>query len=249
MNLPQWITVFPGVWKYESGDSPLTLTGLAGVAPAPYLRELPQTAMRTRVQIDTFNGSTVLRMPLAQGEQVFGCGLLFQHVISQHALYHLRADHSAGLDNGRTHAPVPFLATSLGFGLFCNTPEPVTISVGTTQRVEDKDLITEIDRATDSDWKCFYEPSYLEVAVEASSVQFVLFQGTDLKDCTARFNLFCGGGCLPPKWGLGLWHRTNISMTSDGVREVVKEYQKHDFPLSVIGLEPGWQNASYPCSY
>ena len=31
--------------------------------------------------------------------------------------------------------------------------------------------------------------------------------------------------------------------------EWVEEYKKHHFPLSVIGLEPGWQSGSYPCTY
>ena len=245
----KWIAEFPGVWKYESGELPVTLTGLAGVEPASYLKELPETELPERVQCNVFNGNTVLRIPLEKGEQVFGCGLLFHHVISKNAVYHLRMDHSAGVDNGRTHAPVPFLATDKGFGLFCNTPDPVTISVGTTQRMEDKAKIVEHDRGTDSGWNCYNEPFYLEIAVESESVQFVLFQGTDLKDCTARFNLFCGGGCLPPKWGLGVWHRTNMTMNSQEVRQVVNDYREHHFPLSVLGLEPGWQSASYPCSY
>jgi alpha-D-xyloside xylohydrolase len=29
----------------------------------------------------------------------------------------------------------------------------------------------------------------------------------------------------------------------------VKEFKHHQFPLSVIGLEPGWQSRSYPCTY
>jgi len=29
----------------------------------------------------------------------------------------------------------------------------------------------------------------------------------------------------------------------------VAEFKKHQFPLSVIGLEPGWQSKSYPCTY
>ncbi len=249
MDSINWHTQFPGVWTFETEDAPTTLTGIAGVEPAPFLQELPKTAMPERCQLDNFNGNTVLRLPLAKDEQVFGCGLLYQRVISKNVVYHLRVDHSAGTDNGRTHAPVPFLATNKGLGIFCNTPAPVSIYVGTTQRVEDKEKVMEHDRGTDPEWKAFYEPFFLEISVASPSVQFVMFQGADLKDCTARFNLFCGGGCLPPKWGLGIWHRTNMKMNSQEVREVVKSYQNNNFPLAVVGLEPGWQSASYPCSY
>ena len=249
MRLAKWKEVFPGVWKYDTGKPPATLTGLAGVKPSPFLSELPKTEKQKRPETGRFNGYAVIRVPLEENEQVFGCGLLFQHVISRNAVYHLRADHSTGIDNGRTHAPVPFVATDKGFGLFCNTPESVTIHIGTAQRLEDKEKITERDRASDPGWKCFNDPYYLEIAVKAEAVQFVLFQGKDLKDCTARFNLFCGGGVIPPKWGLGLWHRTNMTMNSKEVRAVVRDYKAHNFPLAVIGLEPGWQSASYPCSY
>ncbi len=245
----KWHARFPGIWTFEQGEASITLTGIAGIKPAPYLKQLADTEKPERISIDSFNGHTVLRIPLEKDEQVFGCGLLFQHVISKNAVYHLRVDHSSGIDNGRTHAPVPFLATSKGLGIFCNTPAPVSIFIGSAQRVEDKEKIVEHDRATDPEWKAFYEPLFIEIGVASDSVQFVMFQGENLKDCTARFNLFCGGGCLPPKWALGVWHRTNIKMNSRDVREVVNEYQKHDFPLAVIGLEPGWQSASYPCSY
>ena len=80
-------------------------------------------------------------------------------------------------------------------------------------------------------------------------MEFLLFRGTDMKDCTARFNLYCGGGFIPPKWGLGVWHRTNMTMTENEIRKVAEDYKQHDFPLSVIGLEPGWQSNAYPCSY
>jgi alpha-D-xyloside xylohydrolase len=61
--------------------------------------------------------------------------------------------------------------------------------------------------------------------------------------------LYNGGGCLPPKWGLGFWHRTPTLYTDAQVLNEVSEFKKHQFPLSVIGLEPGWQSKSYPCTY
>jgi alpha-D-xyloside xylohydrolase len=29
----------------------------------------------------------------------------------------------------------------------------------------------------------------------------------------------------------------------------VAEFDKRDFPLDVIGLEPGWQSMAYPCTF
>ena len=38
------------------------------------------------------------------------------------------------------------------------------------------------------------------------------------------------------------------SSDSDVLKEVA-DFEKYDFPLEVIGLEPGWQSFAYPCSF
>ena len=244
----EWKKFCPGIWKGVAGRPVLTLTGASGKKPLKRLIQLAETDLPGNITCETFGKYTVLRMVLEEDERVFGGGLLFQQVITENQVYHLRVDHYAGVDNGRTHAPVPFVATSKGVGLLCNTPEKVDLYIRTAHRKEDKSSVTEHDRVNE-DWRCYNPPFFIEIAVESANVEFVLFHGNDLKDCVSRFNLFCGGGFIPPKWGLGLWHRTNINMDEKGVQAVVDEYKKHNFPLSVIGLEPGWQSGSYPCTY
>jgi len=29
----------------------------------------------------------------------------------------------------------------------------------------------------------------------------------------------------------------------------VKAFEKHDFPLDFIGVEPGWHSMAYPCTF
>lgn len=245
-----WKNVYPGVWTFQTGNPVLTLTGVSGRTPSDRLNQLPETACpEHKIQLDTMGKYTVLRLALNDDDRVFGGGLLFQQVSTDHQVYHLRVDHYAGMESGRTHAPVPFVVLSNGVGLFCNTPEKVDFYIRTAHRKEDKAKITERNRAKDPDWSCYNPPYYVEIAVESSDVEFLLFCGKDMKDCVSRFNLYCGGGFIPPKWGLGLWHRTNMFMDENDVRRVVDEYKKHDFPLSVVGLEPGWQSGAYPCTY
>ncbi len=38
------------------------------------------------------------------------------------------------------------------------------------------------------------------------------------------------------------------SSDADVLKEI-DDFRKHDFPLDVIGLEPGWQSFAYPCSF
>ena len=72
---------------------------------------------------------------------------------------------------------------------------------------------------------------------------------TAMLDVVRRFNLMNGGGTLPPKWGLGFWQRVGSLLTDKEVETEVGDFEKRGYPLSVIGLEPGWQSCSYPCSY
>jgi alpha-D-xyloside xylohydrolase len=68
-------------------------------------------------------------------------------------------------------------------------------------------------------------------------------------DVVRRFNLYNGGGALPPRWGLGFWHRVPTLFSDKEVNEEVAKFEKRGFPLSVVGLEPGWMSRSYPWTY
>ena len=48
---------------------------------------------------------------------------------------------------------------------------------------------------------------------------------------------------------MGFWHRVPTLFSDKEVNEEVAEFEKRGFPLSVIGLEPGWMSRSYPCTY
>jgi len=243
-----WNRFSPGVWRAETGSEPITLTGLSGVDPAPGLREGPEADFPVDVEADETSEFLVLRIPLSDEERIFGCGLRFHSIVCRNTVVHLRADHYHGNDDGRTHAPVPFFVSTGGYGFFADTPDPVSIYIGTTQRLSDKPEVEERDRATDPQWRCYNSPEFVEIAIRSKKARLVVFAG-GIGKCVARFNLYCGGGFIPPKWGLKLWHRTGMSMTGRDVLALVGEYEKRKFPLGVIGLEPGWQSNSYPCSY
>lgn len=245
----QWKQFSPGVWTACIGSDMPPLTGYASITPSQALWNFPDQPFFDKVACDLFGEYTVFRIPIQDHEQIFGAGLQFKKTIRFGNVLHLRCDHYGKEDNGRTHAPVPFHVSTENYGLFIDTPEEVSYYFHTSQRKEDKTQIVECDRGSDPSWQCCYKPYYMEIAVRTDSMKIVLFRGDNIKDCVARFNLFCGGGCLPPKWGLGFWHRTGMYMTQSEIFNIIKDYQDHHFPLSVLGLEPGWQNASYPCSY
>jgi len=105
------------------------------------------------------------------------------------------------------------------------------------------------DRNSDKTWTSQPYSDNVSILVPAEGVEVMVFGGPTMLDAVSRFNLYNGGGCLPPKWGLGFWHRTPTLYSDSMVINEVSEFKRHQFPLSVIGLEPGWQSKSYPCTY
>ncbi|MDE7325153.1 MAG: DUF5110 domain-containing protein, partial [Lachnospiraceae bacterium] len=64
-----------------------------------------------------------------------------------------------------------------------------------------------------------------------------------------RYNLFAGGGCLPPMWGLGIWYRTYGGSDENTVLRLAEQFRGEHMPVDVLGLEPGWHSHSYSCTY
>ena len=161
----------------------------------------------------------------------------------------LHEDHYDGVDNGRSHAPIPFYVSSKGYGVFINSARYIDIWVGTGVRVDSKNPPVVRDRNTDRKWSAAPYSDNVEVLIPAEGVELYVFGGPSTLDAVSRFNLYQGGGCLPPKWGLGFWHRTPTLFNDQQLLAEVEGFTKHQFPLTVIGLEPGWQSKAYPCTY
>ena len=250
----QWHEILPGVWKTVYGKpDPYTLLSAAEVKPN-------QTAIEKMVKTDLLlekgdikaemvNGKVYLRFPLERGEQIFGFGLNFQTVHQRGRILTLHVDHYGSSDNGRTHAPVPFYVSSRGYGVLINSAEYLSVWVGTGVRKDSKNPPEVKDRNTDRTWSSRPYSDIVEVLVPADGVEVLLFAGPTTLDAVRRYNLYCGGGCLPPRWGLGFTQRVHRLFSADQALEEALEFEKRGFPLDFIGLEPGWQSRSYPCTF
>ena len=54
----------------------------------------------------------------------------------------------------------------------------------------------------------------VEILVPAAGVEVYVFAGPTTLDAVRRFNLFNGGGVLPPRWGLGFTQRVRSLFTA-----------------------------------
>lgn len=249
-----WTKVAPGVWKgiigkpedYDllkaSGTKP-NIEGLGKLAKADF--PLSQAAIKADLQ----DGKTYLRFPLQKDEQIYGFGLNFQTVHQRGKILQLHVDHYGGKDNGRTHAPTPFYVSSNGYGVLINSARYIDVYAGTAVSKDSKNPPVEKDRNTDKTWSSRPYSDAVEILVPAAGVEFYVFAGPTALNAVQRFNLFHGGGVLPPRWGLGFTQRVRSLYNAEDVEKEADAFKEKGYPLDFIGLEPGWQSKAYPGTF
>ncbi len=249
-----WEQVAPGVWKGVVGTpESYSLLQVAGTTPKmegfSRLPEVTLPAFASEIKGDIQDGQTALRIPLQRKEQLYGFGLNFQTVHQRGKILNLHVDHYGGKDNGRTHAPVPFYVSSQGYGVFINSARYITVYAGSGALKDSPNAPVAKDRNTDKSWSSRPYSDAVSILVPAPGTEIYLFAGPTPMDVVRRYNLFCGGGTLPPRWGLGFTQRTQKLYTAEQVKQEADEFERQGYPLDFIGLEPGWQSKAYPCTF
>lgn len=249
-----WQAVAPGVWRYSEGEKEkINLLDAARITPkAARLREFPDRPFPINpewINISRRKGKLYLKFPLEKEEQLYGFGLQFKQVNRRGSIYYLHVDHYDGQDNGRTHAPVPFYVSSKGYGVLINSARYLTVYAAAAVRMDSPHPPRIYNRNTDAGWQALPESDTVEILVPADNAEILVFGGQSLLEIVQKYNLYCGGGCLPPKWGLGFTYRTHTLSSDRQILQEVQAFEDKGFPLDFIGLEPGWMSRSYPCSY
>jgi len=246
--------VAPGVWRARVGaPEDLTLLSAAGAAPRlEALGRLPRPPFPlaldgTDARVAT--GKVALRLPLGADEEIYGLGVDFKAVRRTGSTFQLHVDHWGGV-TGRTHAPVPFYVSSRGYGVFIDSSRYITVSVGLGVRLATPEKPPAIDRTSQpAAWVERPRSDAIEALVPAPGVDVYVFGGPTMLDAVRRYNLFDGGGALPPKWGLGFMARTPLAYSAAQVLDEVAQFRARGIPLDMIGLEPGWHDHAYPTSF
>ncbi|WP_421940108.1 glycoside hydrolase family 31 protein [Pedobacter sp.] len=249
-----WTEVEPGVWKGVFGvPESYNLLTASGVKPDHQSLKALGTAIfpfaGSPVVAQQLDGKTYLRFPLHHTEQLYGFGLNFQTVHQRGKILELHVDHYGGKDNGRTHAPTPFYVSSAGYGVFINSARYIKVWTGTSMRQESKAFPTPKDRNTDKTWSSRNQSDEVEILVPGTGIEIYVFGGPKTIDAIKRYNLFNGGGYLPPRWGLGFTQRLMTRSTAEEVEQEVDAFKAKGYPLDFVGLEPGWQSKAYPGTF
>jgi alpha-glucosidase (family GH31 glycosyl hydrolase) len=250
---PTWEQVAPGVWKAQIGEPEgLTLLGAAGIKPSTTaLKAMPEAGFpldQKEIEARQWDAKTSLRFPLALGEDVYGLGVDFERMRRTGSVFLLHVDHW-GKQTGRTHAPVPLYVSTNGYAVLFDTARYLKVSVGHGVRLAARDKPPVIDRTTGKGWSAMPRSDSIEALANAEGMEVLVFAGPTPMDAIRRYNLYCGGGALPPKWGLGFLARMKAKYTAEQSLAEIAEFRKQGIPLDMLGLEPGWHDHAYPCSF
>lgn len=266
---PKWTEVAAGVWKTTIGQAGAhTLLSAAGGTPSrEALAHMPKADFPLDpAEIDgrIVRGKTTVRFPLANNEDIYGLGVDFSSMRRNGGVFELHVDHwdSQRAITGRTHAPVPLYVSTKGFAVLFDTASYLKVNVGHGVRLAAKEKPPVVDRTTgkimpaqpggesvDGRWEAQPRSDSIEVLANAPGMDVYVFGGPSPLDAVRRYNLYSGGGAVPPKWGLGFMNRVRTNYTADQVLADIAEFKDHGIPLDMIGLEPGWMDHAYPCSF
>lgn len=205
------------------------------------------------VKFSVTNRGCKMEIPLAFGEEIFGFGLQlksFNHKGSKKRLCP-NADPITG--NGDSHAPVPFYVTTKGYGVLVDTARYVSFYCGYARNknrppVPNNTVITSTRELYEKSGLKEETAMIIDIPV-AEGIDLYIFKGESITEVVEQYNLFSGGGVMPPLWGLGMFYRCYAKNTDEKVLKTAQYFRDHHIPCDIIGLEPGWQSSSYACSY
>ncbi len=249
-----WQPIEPGVWKGVVGTpEKYSLLSVAECSPLKEgLLRLPNAdipPISDKITGNIQDGKTALCFPLEKEEQIYGFGLNFKTVHQRGRILELHVDHYHERDDGRTHAPVPFYVSSSGYGVLINSARYIKVYAGSGIRKDSPNADIARDRNTDKKWTTKAYSDAVSILIPAEGVEIYLLAGPTPMDAIRRYNLFCGGGAMPPRWGLGFTQRTQSLFSAEQVKKETDEFEHRGYPLDFMGLEPGWQSKAYPCTF
>lgn len=195
----------------------------------------------------------VVELPLEPDEQIYGFGLQLKSFNHTGYKLTLRVNSDPAANTGDTHAPVPFFVTNKGYGIYFDTARYIEAYCGFTkkQRRENADN-TDIAIDTYELYKKREnrEEKYMTVLIpSAEGIDLYLFEGENITDVVSQYNMFSGGGCDVPEWGLGVMYRCFGRSNSKDIRAFADYFRTAEIPCDILGFEPGWQSGSYPCTF
>lgn len=258
--------VAPGIWRLHFGhpeaftpthfrSAPMDAAGLAKLPPAG---SMPLNAADISFHVSRRGCSLLL--PMSRQESVYGFGLstrLFDMTQGKSGQtgrrVFLEPTDSPENELGESHAPVPFYVSPAGYGVFVDTARFASFYTGNDAPVGGAGEADEGGAQTSTaelyKARARRVKTMLVDVPAAPGVDVYVFGGPTMLDAVERYNLFSGGGALPPLWGLGVHYRGYTKYGADQTLALAARIRAEHIPCDVWGVEPGWQSRAYSCSF
>ncbi len=259
---PRCAEVAPGVWRVRFGQ-PEKFTPLRFREHPPRLEAMARLESSDTIPIKpseigfrTGARGAVLELPFEAEERFYGLGMNLR-VFQLSGKKTVCVSDNQTTELGHSHAPAPFYVSSRGYGVYVDTARYAAFYFGNLNALRDTGLAdksADEGRIADSTEE-LYRPrgsGSRSVGVDlptARGVDLYLFAGPGMRQAVQRYNLFAGGGCLPPMWGLGAWYRASAKLDQREVTAFLREFRQRNIPCDVFGLEPGWHTRSYSSTF
>lgn len=242
--------MMPGIYRLRLGEpEQFVPTAFRWKDAIAYGEDLPCPIEGESVTWKQTPGGMQILLPVSGN--IFGLGLQLKAFNHTYAKRTLRVNADPVTTSGESHAPVPFFVTTEGYGVFIDTARYASLytrsAVKGTGRSQYRSLIDSQEALYDGSGNRQCE-MVIEIPV-AKGVDLYFFAGKDMMDAVQRYNMFSGGGAKPPEWGLGIWYRMYTKSTEEDWIQTARRFQEDGMPVSVLGLEPGWQSHAYPCTF
>ena len=252
--------IAPGVIKLSTGEidrfTPYAVLNVEPLTEA--MQQLPQAELPFDINdilLEVKERGCLITVPLSDGEQLYGFGMQYGTFGHRGTRKRPIVNDNPLNDLGYTHAPQTFYVSNKGYGILVNTARYTTFLCGSNTKITQNDAAAEGNKG-----KISNDPSQLynnraggnKVFIDvpgAKGIEVFVITGPKLLDVVKRYNLLSGGGCMPPMWGLGFKYRVKGDATQDSVYRFARYFRENRIPCDVLGLEPGWQTATYSCSY
>lgn len=251
--------VAPGVWRIHLGQ-PEKQTPIAFQEHPPRQEELAALppCERPPIAVSEFTTSgrgCAMEIPLEADEQIYGLGMNLKVFQLAGGKKTVRVSDDQGTVLGDSHAPAPFYVSTRGYGVYVDTARYASFYFANLDTVQNAPAASAGPQTIATNTEDLYRPrqttsKFVGIDIpSAHGVDVYIFAGPDMRSVVQRYNLYSGGGCLPPMWGLGVWYRASAELGQQEVLNFLREFRERKIPCDVFGLEPGWQSHAYSCSF
>ena len=250
-----------GIWKISYGKPEKMLpdefkASAKTIALSGMPSETKPALSLSQIQFKKISSGIMAEIDAADDERFYGFGLQINSFEQRGMRRDIRINSWPVGNVGFSHASMPFYISSKGYGVLINTCRYTTFYAASIKkmdatRVGDDTVSTEIKLSTEA----LYGKNYITggkvnvVVAGTEGMEIYIINGPTLLNVMQRYNLFSGGGSLPPLWGLGFQYRAKATSTAEQVQKLGDYFREKNIPCDVMGLEAGWETNAYSSSF